>query len=85
MCPWLPDWYAHATGERGQPGQRLSAVSPEEILDYATHRRTVADFVPRAAFCREQSPIARFRFAPLVVSTGDIDPVPALPFSGRYG
>ena len=49
------------------------------------HWWTVADFVRRAAFCCEEGTVARFRFPPLVIGAGDIDPVPALPFSGWYG
>jgi hypothetical protein len=48
------------------------------------NRRPVADFGGCRPLSFQQRAIAGFRLATLMVGTGDIDPVPALPFRGRY-
>jgi hypothetical protein len=57
----------------------------QKILDHAVDWWPVADFVRRGAFCCEERTVARFGFVRLMLGAGDVDPVPALPFSGRYG
>ncbi len=67
-----------------QPGQGLPTVGPEEIFCFAMNGRPVADFGECRPLSFLQRATAGFGLAPLVVGTGDIDPVPALPFRGGY-
>src|ERR1017187_6639923 len=76
--------YSDAPGKGGQSRKGLTAVGAEKVFGYAVNGWPVADLGGRCAFGCQQGAVAGIGFAPLVVGAGDVDPVPALPFSGGY-
>jgi len=79
-------WNADAVGEGTKVRKGPAPICSEEVFGHAVDGRPITYLGGSCPLSEQQRTIARFRFAPLVVSPGDIDPVPTLPLrSGNQG
>jgi hypothetical protein len=75
-------WDADPASKGSEPGKGLEAVGAQEVFGHPVNGRPVMDFGRGNPLGGQQRTVAVLGLAPLMVGTGNIDPVPSLPLSG---